>query len=465
MSSEFKVGIFLAVGISFLLLLSTKVKDFSLFTNSGYELKVDVEDVLGIELNSKISANGLNVGYLKDMELNRDKVTLTISIDNGVKLPNDSAIEIRQKSMLSGLVLVFKVGMSNEMYKDGDTIEEVLRFNTIDESADRVYDAANEFINLMYRIQGMINADTQKNLQDSIENIAKMTGNMNKFLLTQQVSLGQFVAESNELLKILKNSTQTVDSSIPKMTARLEAILSDIEAMTKVAKDEVPVLLKSVNTIGTDIKTMVQETKEPLKKTLETVDKVTVKADDLLSGMNKTEVEISLNSQYYLKQNDAKSVFELSINPDTTKSYILSVSSRDDYTYDTATGLRNVPAQYDDSMYLVTAQLGYSTKDLNFRLGIMENTGGVGVDYSMLDNSLRASLDIFDFDAKTYYVANGYPNLRFGLRYSIVKYIDAYMGYDNILNASEAGSITFGLGFRTFDKDIKTVLGVIGTSL
>ena len=458
MTTEFKVGIFLAVGISFLLLLSTKVNDFSLFSNSGYELRVDMDDVLGIELNSKISANGLNVGYLKAMELNRDKVTLTIAIDAGVKIPNDSAIEIRQKSMLSGLVLVFNMGLSEEYYEDGDVIAEVLRFNSIDESADRVYDAANEFINLIYRLQGMINADTQKNIQESIENIAKMTGNLNGFLSAQQTSLTEFVKESNELLKLLKHTTSNVDASIPKMTARLESILNDIEKISKSAKDEIPPVLQN-------IKTMVEDTKEPLKKTLETVDKVSVKADDLLTDMGKTEVEISLNSQYYATQNDSKSVFELSISPDINKAYVFGLSSRDDYSYDSTTGQRKVPKQYDNAVYLLSAQLQYGVSDFNLRLGIMENTGGVGVDYFMFSKKLRASLDVYDFDAKNFYVANGNPNIRMGVRYNLFKYIDTYVGYENILNISEAGSFTFGLGFRTFDKDIKTVLSVVGASL
>jgi phospholipid/cholesterol/gamma-HCH transport system substrate-binding protein len=96
-----------------------------------------------------------------------------------------------------------------------------------------------------------------------------------------------------------------------------------------------------------------------------------------------------------------------------------------------------------------------------FRAGLIASSGGVGVDYFLLKDHLRTSIDLFDFSAKNYYIEGGNPNLRMTIRYTFLKYIDAYLSYNNALN-SEASSASFGLGFRYFDKDFRTVIGVIG---
>ena len=465
MSSEVRVGLFVSIGIAMLLFLSTQVRDVSLFSTNGYELKVELDDVLGIEVNSKISANGLNIGFIKSMSLKNSKVIVTLQIREDILLPNDSIIEIRQKNMLSGMLLVFKSGTSDINYIDGDYIDDVVRYYSMDESADKVYDAANEFTNLIYRLQGMFNSDTQLQVKDTLSNINSLAKNLNTFVITQEASLSSFVVEANKLMSTFNHTSQDLNDSLPRITKKIENILNDIKSTTTTIDRRLPSVFDKVDNMGDNVNKFIETTSKPIENSLKTVDAVTIKLKDYVERVEKTRVEIGMNGQYFTSQGDSKSLFEMNLYPNNSKGYLFGLSARDDYSYDSLTNTRHIPKTYDDSGYKISAQLSNKIyKNTIFRAGLIESQGGIGIDYYNLGTKLKTSLDLYDFQSKNFYIKGGNPNLRVQLRYSILKYIDTYLGYENILNFSKAGSVTFGVGFRYDDEDFKTVIGVVGAT-
>jgi phospholipid/cholesterol/gamma-HCH transport system substrate-binding protein len=443
LGTDLKVGMFLSVGILLMLLLSTQVRDVSLFSDDGYNVTILMDDVLGLELNSKVNANGLDVGYIEDMHIKDNKVIVVLYIYNQFKIPKDSLVRIKAKGMLSGLLVSIELGISDEVLEDGDSLSDVLRFKSMDEAADKVYDAANEFTNLIYRFQGFVGDDTQQSFQQSIKNIESMTKNLENFTASQQKSIDTFVNEATKMIVILKNASGGLDKSMVTLTKQLETILKDIKSSTK------------------QVDGFIKTSKTPIEESIKKVDSIIAEADTYMKDLSKTKLEVALSSHYNVAQNDTRSMFSLMLQPDKDKMYLFDLTSANDYSYDTKTKTRHIPKQYDDSNYLISAQLGNRSNNWLFRAGLIASSGGVGVDYFLLKDHLRTSIDLFDFSAKNYYIEGGNPNLRMTIRYTFLKYIDAYLSYNNALN-SEASSASFGLGFRYFDKDFKTVIGVIG---
>ena len=102
-------------------------------------------------------------------------------------------------------------------------------------------------------------------------------------------------------------------------------------------------------------------------------------------------------------------------------------------------------------------QVAKRFKDLTLRGGIIESTGGVGMDYYMFKDSLKFTFEAFDFDSKRN------PHLKAGLTYNLNKYFFIVGGYDDFVSSLKLESPYLGIGFHFEDEDIKYILSNAGS--
>jgi phospholipid/cholesterol/gamma-HCH transport system substrate-binding protein len=131
-----------------------------------------------------------------------------------------------------------------------------------------------------------------------------------------------------------------------------------------------------------------------------------------------------------------------------------------------------------DYGYRFTFQFGKRYDWLGLRIGLKDSTGGVGADAHLFGESLKASLDVYDF---TYYRV---PRVKFWAAYRVFRYLYIYAGADDMLHAHEdvvinGDSITgqeyeqwsFGLDFfagtmlEFNDQDLSALLFVGGSAI
>ena len=86
---------------------------------------------------------------------------------------------------------------------------------------------------------------------------------------------------------------------------------------------------------------------------------------------------------------------------------------------------------------------------LTIRGGMIESTGGVGLDYSFLNNRIQFSFDAFDFDK----VDN--PHLKAGATLYFNRYFYLSAGMDDIISNAGLESVYVGLGLSFEDDDLK----------
>ena len=97
--------------------------------------------------------------------------------------------------------------------------------------------------------------------------------------------------------------------------------------------------------------------------------------------------------------------------------------------------------------------------DFRYRLGLIESTGGLGLDWYLFNDLGKASVDLYDFNAVND-VRGTKPHLTLLYRHRFLKHLDTYIGADNILN-SKARNFIFGLGLSFVDQDMKYLLGTV----
>ena len=87
------------------------------------------------------------------------------------------------------------------------------------------------------------------------------------------------------------------------------------------------------------------------------------------------------------------------------------------------------------------------------RLGIIENSGGLGLDLHLFDDDLEISSDVFAFQD------NVRPRLRVRGRFRLFSHVYLSAGADEVANR-ELSDYFMGFGIRFNDEDLKAIIAV-----
>jgi len=99
------------------------------------------------------------------------------------------------------------------------------------------------------------------------------------------------------------------------------------------------------------------------------------------------------------------------------------------------------------------------------RIGIKENSGGIGADLFLWDDHITLSLDVYDFVWASWPDRRGIPNIKFAADISPIKNIYFTLGADNIVNHARRGEFDWFVGGGVWftDNDIKWIVGSLPT--
>ena len=93
---------------------------------SGYELGASFRSLEGVTVGTDVRLAGVKVGSVSDVSLNVDtyRADTTISLLEGVAIPDDSAIVVSSEGLLGGNFVEIMPGGSLTYFEPGDEIED-----------------------------------------------------------------------------------------------------------------------------------------------------------------------------------------------------------------------------------------------------------------------------------------------------------------------------------------------------
>ena len=468
MRNDVKVGMFLFIGFVLLFGLSTQVGSFKNLSKEGYELQSYLKNAAGLNENSKVKANGLEIGYIKSLSIAKEGILAKLFIYQHVKIPDDSQIKPIQESLLGGRYLEITLGKSDSFLHEGDLIASAPELLTIQDASDAMAKAANEFKALIVEAREVFTPQTRDDLKMTFSNLEQITTHLKK--LTSLNLLEETINNFNEMAKNLadvgekfKYSADTVNAKLPRIISNLDLLVQDLKVASANMKEKMPELAEKFRKIEHDLEEIIAQNKKPLNDTLVSADSffssgndTFEKIEDLLDTIDKVKLEVAMRSEYMDTDKYAKGYLNLNYIPSDTKSYRFAVAGMDDYSRMDDNGQLVPPKKHESAKLLVSAQIAKRIDDVVLRTGIIENSVGAGVDYYLLNDKLEASAEIFDFNAENDIRGNS-PHAKVGARYNFLKHIDIYGGYDNFLN-EKAKNAYIGMGIRFFDEDLKKLI-------
>jgi len=124
---EVLVGLFVAAAIAAFFMLAMSVSNMSSYGGGdSYELSARFDNIGGLKVRSPVSAGGVTIGRVTDIEYNSDSYEAVVSMsieEQYNKFPVDTAASILTSGLLGEQFIGFEPGAEDDFLKEGDVID------------------------------------------------------------------------------------------------------------------------------------------------------------------------------------------------------------------------------------------------------------------------------------------------------------------------------------------------------
>lgn len=448
-STEFKVGIFAVAVIALLAWATVRVGDKTAVHGRGYKLKVVFSNATGLKLKAPVELAGVDVGVVKDIELLDSREALvTLVLSDKVKLPDDSSAILRTRGFLGETYVEIVPGTTGKPVLQKDSqIPYASRTGDINSLVDQFNQIAEDIKHVTGSLRTMVGDDETAPINRIVNNLDEFTKSIRDLTVRNSENVDRVSANladmTEQLREIVASGRQNVEESMERIASISRKIDEGKGTVGRLVNDE------------------------------ETVDKLNEAVDNLnqaLGGYKRLEAEIGYHMEYLGRSNDFKNYVDLTLKPSPDKAFMIGVVSDPNpnpshtvRTTDVTVGNNTTQVVTDTgtierNRLRWSAQLAKTFYDFTVRGGLIESTGGVGLDY----NRGPVGLQFSAFDFQTRYGER--PHLKLLADIDITRNFYILGGADDFIAKGDRPDWFLGAGFRFVDEDIKSV-GRMGGSL
>lgn len=453
--NEFKVGLLAIATLAAIVFMSFKITSNQSGFGQYTQYKTIIKDASGIFPKTPIKVAGIAAGRITAIELQGNTAMISFEILKQIQVTKNTKLRIKSVGFLGDKYIELYIGDSPDIMTKNDFIdsEEAAGIETlVKDASDVLVDVKTIVKSLKESIapDGEISpvkkilADVQilvENTKIATESLKRIsTGNEEKinsmvenlesfsYELAYQVDKGNPDSAMADIKEVLANTK--------KITADLNKIVADV----KLGK-------------GTMGKLLVEdEIADQVKETLSSVQKIVGKADAI-------RTELSVFTGMNTGDKGGESEVALRIFPSPERFYHLGLSTteigpdKETITDTTVNGVTTSTnkLERDKDTFRFNVQVGRRVQDFAFRGGLIESSGGLGIDYLLQDFGTKFSLEAFD------YKKDKGANLRFITEMQIWNVLYGRASAQDIGRKGTSATVQAGLRFN--DEDLKVLMG------
>ncbi len=497
-STEAKVGLLVLIGILLLVYMTFTVGEFNIGREKGYKIYAIFDSAGGLELKAPVRMAGVEIGKVENIELIGEEAKVTLRINEGIKLKKGVEAVVRSTGLLGEKYVEIlpatadKSNPGNTTYlKEKDTIGQRGKTTDIDQLLSQLTGVAEDIKAVTASLREALGTtEGKESIKEIVANLRDSTKNMSKILKDNQETLSKAIRNFEELSTSLKSVASRLDKGegtigkLLKEDKTINELNSALESVKNIAKK----IEQGEGTLGKMLTE--DETINRLNSALEGIDSIAKKIEkgegtigklmtedstvnnlnSALAGLSnyvnrleKLKTIFNFRAEYLLADEKSKGYFGLQIEPRPDKYYIIEVVDdpfgREIVTETTRTvdgTTQNIKEIKKERELEFTVHFAKRYGDIALRIGMTENTFGVGTDYFLLKDDLRFSLDAWDFNRDEADSSN--VHLKGTASYIFFKNFFVTGGYDDILEGKKSNAFV-GAGFRFDDEDLKYIMG------
>jgi phospholipid/cholesterol/gamma-HCH transport system substrate-binding protein len=510
MTSAAKVGIVMLIALAVLGYFVIRIEDISLNrSRTTREVKAIFDDVAGLDDESAVRIAGVRKGHVTNIRVLPDgRAEVTMEVDDDVPLRSNAQAKVANLGLLGEKYIELEPGAPEAaVLPEGDVTLRGVQPASFDDITEQVSTIAEDVKAITASMRAVMGGPTgQQRLEEIVENVRLVTADMRLLVASNRANIDATLGNAREI-------TAQLRVEIPRLADSIDAVARQMGGTVGENREDVRAVVQNLRGLSKDLRITADnlnditgqvrggegtvgklfysdEAHDKLTSALSSVEGGVKSLQETLGRANRIQMDLGIRADYmaglsqdreiagvqteYGKGNSRSSVgLRLIPNPDLNRFYNVELSDdprgkrRDKVNVETrtnpATGesetIVTETSRYERD-FLISGQVGWQLDPtLAVRLGLFDNTGGIGADYRLNDR-LVVTGEAFDFGQRR----DDNPHLRLYGEYTIRKEqprtprLFVTSGIDNALNDT---AFTFGGGVRWRDEDLKYLLGSI----
>jgi phospholipid/cholesterol/gamma-HCH transport system substrate-binding protein len=168
---SFVAGIVMFLGTVIFLAVFMWMSGKNVFGRRTYDLNIAFADVVGIRDSSAVYMRGYRIGSIKDVDISREQVLVTVEINDEIRIPEDSRAEIHTLNFIGEKAVVILPGVSAIRLQPGVVLQ--------GENKDLVTMATNILEDIRSRIrEGRLDKEIE-GLKETIAGVRTLVARLN----------------------------------------------------------------------------------------------------------------------------------------------------------------------------------------------------------------------------------------------------------------------------------------------
>ncbi len=443
MKIEYKVGIFVAIGLMIFayLVLWLGTREVEIFKREGYILKTKFTTLAGLEKNSSVRVAGVRVGRVKDIDLKEGMAEITMFIYKDVKIREGSKAAVSSMGIMGEKYVEIFPGPPDKPFLKENSYVEGIQPLSIDQIGQTFYsigedvksvgkvlrDALTEpsgenrlkslLSNIEITMQNLreisrgINSD-YPDIKMSVSNLAeKLDSNFSKIA-------SDFERISKEITSLISENKKEINRSVENLSLTIDKaqrLISELEEITKRIKEGEGLASKVINdpSFYQKVDDSLTDLKETLKESKRVISKIT-----------PPEISYGIRGEYLSSDLLARGYLTFSISENDKRFMEGEV----------------LKGPWDEKVK-ISFLGGMKYKGFLVKAGFIESSFGLGIGFKPL-KSFELSIDGFELNRRPR------PILRAYTRYYPFSNLFFVAGVDDFA-LKEKSQFYFGIGFRS----------------
>ncbi len=449
-TAEIKVGLMVVTVASLIALMSMQVSENPTYFGRANEAWFVLPDAGGLVKGSQVKSAGIPVGIIKKISLQDGQARIDLSLKKDFRLYVSAAAEIKSQGVLGDKhVSIYPGSPTDPPLPEGGQILNVKDKGSLDNVIGQVGDIASSLKDTAQALREAVLEDgTRKHVLGRIvSNIERLTQDLSEITSENKGKIGTIISQVDRITKSLDDilngdGDESLKAQIKRTMTRLDSAMKNVDEITgKINRGE--------GTIGRLVND--EETVEELNTAIEGV-------NGFLDTAGKTQTSLDFHSDYLGNLGLTKTTVGIRLQPGIDRYYYLGIV--DDPAgvveeTDTKTITNGGPASNTNEVKTYRSKVKFNAQfaktfwDLTVRGGIIENSGGLGLDYDIFHNKVKFTVEAFDFS---------HLNLRAQLQFNIWKGVYALGGIQDALDNNQQRSNYLGAGLFLTNDDLKMLM-------
>jgi len=380
LSTEAKVGSVSILAFIMLAYMIIHLGNFT-FSDKGYQVQAVFGQVNGLKQGNVIRYAGVDVGQVKEIITSPEGVTVTVSINPGVKIPEGSIFRIGSDGLIGEKhINISPPSITRGFLSPNDVVrgEDVQGLDQLIASTDKVLAEVHQLVKSINEVLG--DDKVKAAMKDTILNAKELTHNLN----VMSAALAR-MAENNEgNVNTMLGNLSAMSETLRNVAIRVDAMLAGVDNDGQTVRD-LRETIHNIKSTSVRIEKMAvalegvvtdPETAQNIKETLRNARSVSEKANKMLTKVDAISAKGGVEMLYDSKTGKYRSNLDLKINTSPQDFALLGVTGIGD-------GSKG------------NIQVGRGNEQFATRAGIVDSKVGMGVD-TKLGEQLRLSVDVYD---------------------------------------------------------------------